>query len=94
MHVDSISQRKYMEWDNQITVQYLKNPIYKNALFSKTLVMGSLPKGIESSLSMLEKPVYFTEQGLPENPMKIAFSGFWSYEKLGNMLPIDYRPDP
>ena len=93
IYVDSISQRKYLEWDNQITVQYLRNPVYKNALFTKTMVIGSLPIGIESDLTMLEKPVYFTEQGLPENPMKIAFSGFWSYEKLGNMLPIDYRPE-
>ena len=85
--------RKYMDWDGKIVVQYNRNPIYKNALMRNRFVVGSLPRGIESVLTMLERPVYFTEQGLPENPMRIAYSGFWSYEKLGNMLPIDYRPE-
>ena len=92
VYIDSVSKRKYMAWDDKITVQYLENPVYKNALLNKTIVRVTLRKGIESELTMLEKPVFFTEQGLPENPLRIAFSGFWSYEKLGNMLPIDYRP--
>jgi hypothetical protein len=92
VYIDKVSKRRYMAWDDKITVQYLENPVYKNALLNKTIVRGALRKGIESELTMLEKPVFFTEQGLPENPLRIAFSGFWSYEKLGNMLPIDYRP--
>jgi hypothetical protein len=92
VYIDKESKRKYMSWDGGITVQYLQNPVYKNALLTKTIVTGALRKGIESVLTMLAKPVFFTEQGLPENPLRIALSGFWSYEKLGNMLPIDYRP--
>jgi hypothetical protein len=93
VYTDKESNRKYMAWDGKITVQYLQDPVYKNALRNKTIVMGDLRKGIESELTMMEKPVFFTERGLPENPLGISFSGFWSYEKLGNMLPVDYRPE-
>ncbi len=89
---DSSTGRKYLSWDEKITVQYLRNPPYKNALANKTIVSGYLPKGFESDLTMLQKPVFFSELGLPETPLRIAYSGFWSYEKFGNMLPIDYRP--
>jgi hypothetical protein len=92
MGTDSL-RRKYMDWNGKIVVQYKRDPIYKAALNRKGFLQGSLPRGIESELTMLERPVYFTEQGLPENPMRIAFNGFWSFEKLGNMLPIDYRPE-
>lgn len=91
---DSTTGQKYMSWDDKITVQYLKDPVYKNALAQKTMVSGYLPKGVESDLTMLMKPVVFSELGLPETPLRIAYSGFWSYEKFGNMLPIDYRPEP
>lgn len=91
---DSTTGQKYMSWDDKITVQYLKDPVYKNALSQKTMISGYMPKGIESDLTMLMKPVFFSELGLPETPLRIAYSGFWSYEKFGNMLPIDYRPEP
>lgn len=91
---DSVTGQKYMQWDDKITVQYLKNPIYKNALAQRTMISGYMPNGIESDLTMVMKPVRFSELGLPETPLGIAYSGFWSYEKFGNMLPIDYRPEP
>lgn len=91
---DSTTGQKYMSWDDKITVQYLKDPVYKNALGQRTMISGYMPKGIESDLTMLMKPVMFSELGLPETPLRIAYSGFWSYEKFGNMLPIDYRPEP
>jgi hypothetical protein len=94
VYTDSATGQKYLSWDDKITVQYLRNPIYKNALAQQTMVSGSLPKGIESDLNMLMKPVVFSELGLPETPLRIAYSGFWSYEKFGNMLPINYRPEP
>jgi CarboxypepD_reg-like domain len=93
VYTDKESKRKYMAWDGKITVRYLQDPVYKNALRNKTMVEGALRKGIESELTMLEKPVFFTDQGLPEYPLRITFSGFWSYERLGNMLPINYRPE-
>lgn len=90
---DSATNRKYMAWEDKISVQYLRDPVYKSALFKKTLVMGSLARGVESDLTILERPAYFSDLGLPENPLRIAISRFWSYEKFGVMLPIDYRPE-
>jgi hypothetical protein len=91
---DSVTGQKYLSWDDKITVQYLKDPVYKDALAQKTMISGYMPTGIESDLIMLTKPVFFSELGLLETPLHIAYSGFWSYEKFGNMLPINYRPEP
>ena len=56
------------------------------------MLMGSLPKGIQTTISMLEPPAYLDANGLLENPLSVQYGGFWGYERLANMLPVDYKP--
>jgi CRISPR/Cas system CMR-associated protein Cmr5 small subunit len=87
------SSRKYLSWKGTLQVRYKFDPYYKAALQKKLFVAGNLPKGFQSSVIMLEPPAYLDPNGILINPLAVQFSGFWSYEKLANMLPINYRPE-
>ncbi len=87
------SSRKYLSWKGTLHVRYKYDPYYKAALQKKTFVAGNLPKGFQSSVIMIESPAYLDPNGILINPLAVQFSGFWSYEKLANMLPINYRPE-
>jgi len=89
---DTVVQKKYLQWKGDIIVQYNKDPYYKYFLKKKFMVMGSLPKGIQTTVSMLEAPAYLDANGLLENPLSVQYGGFWGYERLANMLPVDYKP--
>jgi CarboxypepD_reg-like domain len=89
----SDSSRIFLSWKGTLQVRYKFDPYYKAALQKKILVAGNLPKGFQSSVVMLESPAYLDPNGILINPLAVQFSGFWSYEKLANMLPINYRPE-
>ena len=74
-------------------VLYKKEPKFKQALRKKVFISGHVPNGIVSYIDLLESPALLDAMGNFENPLAIQLSGFWEYEKLGNMLPLDYKPD-
>lgn len=91
---DSINRSvNFLRWKGTLQVRYRFNPYYKEALKRKIMVSGNLPEGFQSSVEMLESPAYLDANGLLINPLSVQYSGFWSYEKLANMLPINYRPE-
>jgi hypothetical protein len=92
VQTDSVNHANYLDIKGSYAVQYLKEPYYKAELLRRELVHGAIRGGVESTIDMLEYPAYLDQNGLLENPMAIQYGGFWSYEKLANMLPINYRP--
>ena len=92
LFVDSIPQKKYLDWKGDIIVQYNKDPYYKYFLLKKVMVMGSLPRGIQTTITMLQAPAYLDANGVLENPLSVQYGGFWGYERLANMLPVNYKP--
>jgi hypothetical protein len=56
------------------------------------MLPGSGNKGIQSQLDMISRPTWLGENGVLLNPLSIQYSGYWGYEKLADMLPVDYRP--
>ncbi|MBA4850925.1 carboxypeptidase-like regulatory domain-containing protein [Emticicia sp. BO119] len=46
-----------------------------------------------SILSLLESPAIVEKNGHLINPLAIVFEGRWGYEKMGELLPLDYLPD-
>ncbi|MBB6272776.1 hypothetical protein HDF26_003236 [Pedobacter cryoconitis] len=45
-----------------------------------------------SVVSMLKGPVSFYPNGAIHDSKAILFEGFWAYEKIGDMVPMDYIP--
>ncbi|MGF1926183.1 MAG: carboxypeptidase-like regulatory domain-containing protein [Bacteroidia bacterium] len=53
----------------------------------------SRPKYITGQVSvikMLRAPVYFYQNGVVYNPRSTLYSGYWSYEKMADTVPMDY----
>lgn len=48
-----------------------------------------------SVVKMLLAPIYFYDNGIVYNPKSTLYSGFWSYEKMADTVPMDFLPsDP
>jgi hypothetical protein len=89
---DTVSRKRYIDVKGSLIVNYLKDPFHKSHLKTKALFPRASARGIESSISILEHPCYLDKSGLLEDPMSVRYSGFWGYEKLANMLPVDFNP--
>ncbi len=89
---DEAKMQKYIAVEGSLVVQYLNEPYYKSDLKTKVFLPNASAKGIQSTITLLEHPCYLDRSGLLENPLSVRYSGFWSYEKLANMLPVDYNP--
>jgi CarboxypepD_reg-like domain len=89
---DTISKLKYLNVEGSLKVRYLKDPYHKSHLKTKAMLQNAAARGIESTITILEHPCYLDRAGLLENPLSVQYSGFWSFEKLANMLPVDYNP--
>ncbi len=78
----------------KIVVQYNRNP-YSKPYLSKILsyLEGDLKKGMEANIEIKTAPVELTTIGVPVDDNTVDYGGFWSYEKLANTLPLDYKPD-
>jgi hypothetical protein len=92
MKQETVTQLKYIDVKGSLVVRYLKDPAHKSHLKTKTMLQHASASGIESSITVLEHPCYLDQAGLLENPLSVQYSGFWSYEKLANMLPVDFNP--
>jgi hypothetical protein len=90
--VDTVSQLKYIDVKGIMIVNYLKDPFHKSHLKTKTLLQHAAARGTESSVHIMENPCFLDKSGLLENPMSVRYSGFWGFEKLANMLPVDFNP--
>jgi hypothetical protein len=81
-----------LDWKETLRVSYGKDPFVKRHLTKTILMQGSLPVGVYSNVDMLERPVYMDSNGTLYNPLALQMRGYWAYEKLANMLPMNYRP--
>lgn len=46
-----------------------------------------------STLHILKGPVHFYASGGIFNPKSVLLAGFWAYEKIADMVPMDYIPN-
>ncbi|MFM9910495.1 MAG: hypothetical protein ACKVOW_14175, partial [Chitinophagaceae bacterium] len=81
-----------LNWVDRLRVKYGRDPYGKKFLMQNAFLQGNLPLGIFSDVEMLERPAFMDPNGSLYNPMAIQMSGYWSFEKMANMLPINYRP--
>jgi hypothetical protein len=45
-----------------------------------------------SVISLNTESVLLEEMGNIIEPLAMLFEGYWSWEKIGDMLPLDYQP--
>lgn len=81
-----------LNWKDRLRVSYTKNPYAKKYLQKKVFLQGNLPMGVSSDVEMMEAPAYMDPNGSLYNPLALQMRGYWSYEKMASMLPINYRP--
>jgi len=47
-----------------------------------------------SVIFLRDKEVFIEKSGSFSEPLGIVFEGYWGWEKMGDMLPLDYVPGP
>ena len=82
----------HLAWNGRLQVYFKGEPPFKTALSKKVLFMVG-GKGTTSYIDLLERPGIMDAKGIIKNPLAVQYSGFWAYEKVANMLPIDYAPN-
>ncbi|WP_189663245.1 carboxypeptidase-like regulatory domain-containing protein [Polaribacter sp. IC063] len=83
----------YLSFKDNLSIVYTKEKeelryITRNAFSKKR---EPLPQ--TSSLIPLEKNIFLDRNGILINPLATFYEGYWSYEKFGNSLPLDYITD-
>lgn len=87
---------KSLSFENYLYVVYknekesLQYKIYQNSISPKAagreqLSWIFLPEGITE--------VDFEQSGYLINPLAVVTNGYWGFEKLGDMVPMDYEPE-
>ncbi|OEK05070.1 carboxypeptidase-like regulatory domain-containing protein [Roseivirga misakiensis] len=102
LSLDPMANFKRLAFDNYIRVSYLneKESIrYRTATATVTpvarLAVSSQPaRNQESWIFILEgnPAIEFEENGFVRNPISFYSYGYWAFEKVADMVPLDYEP--
>ncbi|MES2419538.1 MAG: carboxypeptidase-like regulatory domain-containing protein [Bacteroidota bacterium] len=83
---------KMISFKDELFVSYKNEqelPAYVNSSYYQ-----HRPKALEnyqlSTIKMLRSPILFYANGMVADPNSTLFSGYWSYEKMADAVPIDY----
>jgi hypothetical protein len=88
----SAAEKFYLYWKGQLQVRYRKDPYGKNRFQALRFQSGMLSTGVESGIILLASPVVLNKKGTLENPLSVQYTGYWSYERIATLLPMDYLP--
>ncbi len=85
---------KWLNYTDALCVQYTKE---KESLeYSKTgfwiFRPLDVPENEISVVNLMEGPVRFYENGGIYDSRSLLFEGYWAYEKIADMVPMDYIP--
>ncbi|MGC6432333.1 MAG: carboxypeptidase-like regulatory domain-containing protein [Jejuia sp.] len=82
-----------LSFENNISVVYTKEKeelaYVRQGVFSKSRA----PVAQTSSIIPLKKFPVLDKRGILINPLDVSLEGYWSFEKFGDFLPLDYEPD-
>jgi len=102
-YVDSLvnfsadSVRKELSFDDFIYVRYLHQSPDRRYIESLPASAPTEIRFATNQLSWIEMPsneskVVFERSGLWVNPMAFITEGYWSFIKMGDLLPLDFQP--
>lgn len=86
------AEKLYLYWKGQLAVKYRKDPYGKNRFQALGFQSGMLSTGVESGIILLTSPVVLNKKGILENPLSVQYTGYWSYERIATLLPMDFLP--
>lgn len=85
------NNRNFFDFEGMIAVQSPKlrvDPGYRR-MGTRLRAVLSFP---ESIIYLRVRPSEFDENGILIDPLSIMFEGYWGWEKVGNLLPLNFRP--
>ncbi len=81
-----------LKGSNKLMVKYTAKKANRN--FGNNIVANNINhNGHDSYLNFATKEIFIAKDGVVLNPLSVLCSGFWSYEKVANLLPFDYYPE-
>lgn len=84
---------KAINYKDELFVTYKKEKEAPD--YDKTPYYVSRPMDLTGQVSvikMLRAPIYFYSNGIIYNPRSTLNSGYWAFEKMADMVPMDYLP--
>jgi hypothetical protein len=85
---------KWLNYTDALCVQYTKEKeslAYSNTGFWVFRPLD-VPENEISVINLTHSPVRFYENGGIYDARSMLFEGYWAYEKVGDMVPMDYIP--
>ncbi len=78
----------YIYSDNELRVRYLKE--YAESNYNNQAYFS--PNHQVSKLTLYDSEVLLNPIGTFHNPLDVLSEGYWAFEKVGDLLPFNYRP--
>jgi hypothetical protein len=95
--IDSLITKKnghiFFDFEHNIMVVYTKEKEEKNYILREAFSKMRTPSFQTSYIIPNRMPIKIEKNGLLENTLSVTYEGYWSYEKFGNLLPLDYLPN-
>jgi hypothetical protein len=82
----------YLSFQDNLSIVYTKEKEELRFITRNGFNNKRDPLSQTSSLIPLEKDIQLDKSGVLRQPLKAYYEGYWSYEKFGNSLPLDYVP--
>ena len=87
---------RYLNYTDGLLIQYTKEK--ESLAYSKTgfwiFRPLDVPENEISGANLTEGPVRFYENGGIYDSRSLLYEGYWAYEKIADMVPMDYIPLP
>lgn len=79
-----------LEFEDFLEITYAKGKVSRE--YINSFVPGQAPKSpYPISIMSQTAPVLIYPTGLESNPLSLYLEGYWSWQKMGDALPIDYE---
>jgi hypothetical protein len=90
-----VNSLRWMNYEHKLYVVYSgekASKAYKKQSSYKVSRPSDLKDKQISIVHQLKTPVAFYQYGIAFDPGALLFEGYWGYEKVADMVPIDYNP--
>lgn len=78
----------YLYSDNELRVRYMKE--YAESNYNNPAYFGKDHQ--VSKLTLYDSEVLLSPRGTFHNPLDVLMEGYWAFEKVGDLLPVNYMP--
>lgn len=82
----------YLNFKDNLIVIYTKEKEELGYIRRRAFSKKRTPNFQTSQIIPLKRPSEISKNGTLYSPLDVFYEGYWSYEKFGNSLPLDYLP--